>query len=60
MKKKIIRPSARENIAITKAAMSDPDSHPLTDKEWNEIKHKAVWGLGRPAGSDTKEQITKN
>ena len=24
MKKKIIRPTARENIAITKAALSDP------------------------------------
>jgi uncharacterized protein (DUF4415 family) len=58
MKKKIIRPSAKEDIAITRAALSDPDSPPLTDKEWNEIKHRAIRGRGRPLGSGTKEQIT--
>ena len=59
MKKKIIRPTARENIAITKAALSDPDSLPLTDKDWNEIKHRTVRERGRPPGSGTKEQITQ-
>ncbi|QWD63419.1 BrnA antitoxin family protein [Polynucleobacter sp. MWH-UH2A] len=58
MKKKIIKPSAKEDIAITKAALSDPDSLPLTDKEWDEIKHRAIRGRGRPLGSGTKEQIT--
>ena len=58
MKKKIIRPTAEEDAAITKAAMSDPDSLPFTDKEWNEIKHRAVRGRGRPLGSGTKEQVT--
>jgi len=28
MKKKLIRPSAKEDAAITKAAKSDPDSRP--------------------------------
>jgi uncharacterized protein (DUF4415 family) len=58
MKKKIIRPSTKEDAVITKAALSDPDSLPLTDKEWEEVKHRAIRGRGRPLGSGTKEQIT--
>ena len=38
MKKKLIKPSAKEDILITKAARSDPDSRPLTEKEWKRIK----------------------
>ena len=33
MKKKLIRHSAAEDAAITKAAMADPDNLPLTDQE---------------------------
>lgn len=40
MKKKIIRPSPAEDAAITKAALSDPDSLPFTEEEWNEIKKR--------------------
>ena len=58
MKKKIIRPSTKEDIAITKAALSDPDSPPLTDQEWNDIKDRTTRGRGIPLGSGTKEQIT--
>ena len=58
MKKKIIRPSAKEDAAITKAALSDPDSLPLTDEEWNEVKHRTIRGRGRPLGSGVKEQVT--
>ena len=58
MKKKIIRPSAKEDAAITKAALSDPDSLPLTDEEWNEVKHRTIRGRGRPLGSGIKKQVT--
>jgi len=58
MKKKIIRPTAKEDAAITKAAMSDPDSLPLTDEEWEKVKPRLVRGRGRPLGSGIKEQVT--
>jgi hypothetical protein len=56
--KKIIRPTPEEDAAITKAAMSDPDNLPLTDEEWEQIRHRVVRGRGRPLGSGTKEQVT--
>jgi hypothetical protein len=52
MKKKLIRPTAEEDAAITKAALSDPDNPPITEEEWNEIKHRVVRGSG------DKEQAT--
>jgi len=58
MKKKLIKPSTKEDILITKAARSDPDSRPLTEKEWKRIKPNIVRGRGRPVGSGSKEQIT--
>jgi uncharacterized protein (DUF4415 family) len=58
MKKKIIRPTAEEDAAITKAALSDPDNLPLTDEDWENIRHRIVRGRGRPLGSGTKEQVT--
>jgi uncharacterized protein (DUF4415 family) len=58
MKKKIIRPTAEEDAAITKAALSDPDKLPLTDEDWENIRHRIVRGRGRPLGSGTKEQVT--
>jgi uncharacterized protein (DUF4415 family) len=48
MKKKLIKPSTKEDILITKAARSDPDSRPPN----------IVRGRGRPVGSGSKEQIT--
>ena len=54
MKKKLIKPSAKEDILITKAARSDPDSRPLTEKEWKRIKPNIVRGRGRPVGSGSK------
>ena len=56
--KKLIRPTPEEDAAITKAAMADPDSLPLTDEEWEKVRHRVVFGRGRPLGSGTKEQIT--
>ncbi|MBU3624937.1 BrnA antitoxin family protein [Polynucleobacter sp. JS-Safj-400b-B2] len=58
MKKKLIRLSVEEDAAITKAALSDPDNPPITEEEWNAIKHRVVRGRGRPAGSGIKEQVT--
>jgi hypothetical protein len=52
MKKKLIRPTAEEDAAITKGALSDPDNPPITEEEWNEIKHRVVRGSG------AKEQAT--
>ena len=58
MKKKLIKPTVKEDLAITKAARSDPDSRPLTEKEWKRIKPTLVRGRGRPPGIGSKEQIT--
>ena len=58
MKKKLIRLSAEEDAAITKAAMADPDSMPLTDEEWEKVRPTLVRGRGRPLGSGAKEQAT--
>jgi uncharacterized protein (DUF4415 family) len=58
MKKKLIRLSAEEDAAITKAALADPDNMPFTDKEWEKVKPTLVRGRGRPLGSGAKEQVT--
>ena len=58
MKKKLIRPSVKEDTAISKAAKSDPDSRPLTNKEWAKVKPNLIRGRGRPLGSGSKEQVT--
>ena len=48
-----------EDAAITAAAMSDPDSIPLTDEEWEEVeKTGRVGRRGRPKSDTTKEHIT--
>jgi uncharacterized protein (DUF4415 family) len=36
--RRIILPTPKEDAAITKAAMSDPDAMPLTDAEWKEVR----------------------
>lgn len=47
-----VLPTAQEDVAITRAAMQDPDARPYTDAEWAAVK--SVRGRGRPAGSGTK------
>ena len=58
MKKKLIRHSAAEDAAITKAAMEDPDSIPFSDEDWEKARPTMVRGRGRPLGSGSKEQVT--
>jgi hypothetical protein len=50
MKKKLIRLSAKEDAAITKAAKSDPDSRPFTNKEWVKVKPAVTLGF-RPCNA---------
>ena len=58
MKQKLIKLNAIEDAAVTKAARSDVDSKPLTDRQWNKVKPTLSRGRGRPLGSGTKEQVT--
>ena len=44
--KRIIRHSAAEDAAITKAAMEDPDNMPFTDEEWEKARSTMVRGCG--------------
>ena len=55
---KLIRPSAKEDAAINKAAKSDPNSLPLTNKDWERMKPTLARGRGRSLGSGSKEQLT--
>lgn len=50
MKTKLIRLSAKEDASITKAAKSDPNSQPLTDKEWIRVKPILNRGSRKPLG----------
>lgn len=58
MKRKLIKLSPREDAAVTKAARSDADARPLTDKQWNKVKPSLSRPRGRPLGSGTKDQVT--
>jgi uncharacterized protein (DUF4415 family) len=48
--------TAAEDVAITAAAMSDPDALPYTDAEW--AIAKPMMRIGRPKAEITKERIT--
>ena len=56
LKPKTIVPTPEEDAAITAAAMSDPDSIPFTDQEWELARPLAR--IGRPPAAVTKERIT--
>lgn len=58
-KRVLIAPTPAEDAAITAAAMSDPDSIPLTDAEWDEVEKTGRTGRrGRPKADTTKAHIT--
>jgi len=59
MRKKLIRPNSTEDAAITEAALSDPDSLPLTDQEWEQKKPHLFRGSGWPLDC-TKVSNSKN
>ena len=50
------RPSVAEDLAITAAALADPDAQPLTEAQWEQAKPLAR--RGRPLGSGSKMQVT--
>ncbi|MDA8261172.1 MAG: BrnA antitoxin family protein [Betaproteobacteria bacterium] len=56
MSRTLIRPTAKEDAAITAAARTDPDAIPLTDAEWEAVK--PFIKRGRPSAAVTKERIT--
>lgn len=56
MSRTLIRPTAKEDAAITAAALSDADAIPLTDAEWAAVK--PLVRRGRPVAAVTKERIT--
>lgn len=56
LKPQTIIPSHDEDIAIATAAMADPDSLPLTDQQWEQVKPRVR--IGRPPAAITKERIT--
>jgi len=45
-------PGAKEDAAITKAARSDPDARPYSDKDWK--KAKSSVRVGRPKSESPK------
>ena len=47
-----------EDAAITAAAMSDPDSIPFTDEEWERLMAKRRARMGRPPAAVTKKSVT--
>ena len=51
-----IIPTREDDTAITKAALSDPDSIPYTDEEWERARPSVR--IGRPPSAVTKERIT--
>jgi uncharacterized protein (DUF4415 family) len=58
IKKKLIRPSAKKDAASTKAAKSDLNACPYSNKEWSKVKPNLIRGHGSLLGSGTKGQVT--
>jgi uncharacterized protein (DUF4415 family) len=56
LKPETLVPTPAEDLAITAAALKDPDARPFTDEEWADVK--PVRGRGRPVQTVTKVPIS--
>ena len=48
MRNKLIRLTSKEDALVTKAAKSDSDSRPLTNKEWGKVLPNLTRTRDRP------------
>ena len=55
MRKKLIKLSYKEDAAVTKAATSDANAKPLTNGQWNKVKHALTRGRVQPLGKRVKD-----
>ena len=53
--KKLIRLSIREDAAVTKAAISDPNVRPFTNGQWNKVKQSLIHGRAQLFTKSTKD-----
>ena len=53
--KKLIRLSIREDAAVTKAAISDPNARPFTNGQWNKVKQSLIRGRAQLFKKSTKD-----
>ena len=55
MIKKLIKLSPQEDVAVTKAAISDANAKPLTNGQWNKVKHALTRGRVQPLSKGVKD-----
>jgi hypothetical protein len=53
--KKLIRLSVREDAAVTKAAISDPNARPFTNRQWNKLKQFLIRGRAQLLRKSAKD-----
>jgi hypothetical protein len=55
MIKKLIKLSPQEDVAVTKAAVSDANARPFTNGQWNKVKHALTRGRVQPLSKPIKD-----
>ena len=53
--KKLIRLSVREDAAVTKAAISDQNARPFTNRQWNKVKQFLIRGRAQLLRKSAKD-----